>query len=97
LYHHERYDGSGYPFGLIGEEIPLEARIFALADTLDAITSDRPYRKGKGFEDALREMERCRGSQFDPVLLDGFLSIPVEKWQDIKVETLASLRLPQVH
>lgn len=97
LYHHERYDGSGYPFGLVGEEIPLEARIFALADTLDAITSDRPYRKGKSFEEALREMETCRGSQFDPALLDVFLSIPIEKWQEIKAETLASLRLPQVH
>jgi putative nucleotidyltransferase with HDIG domain len=97
LYHHERYDGSGYPFGLVGEEIPLEARIFALADTLDAITSDRPYRKGKCFEEALREMEKCRGSQFDPALLDVFLSIPIEKWQEIKAETLASLRLPQVH
>jgi len=97
LYHHERYDGSGYPFGLIGKEIPLEARIFALTDTLDAITSDRPYRKGKSFEEALREMETCRGSQFDPFLLDVFLSIPVEKWRDIKVETLASLSLPLVH
>jgi len=97
LYHHERYDGGGYSFGLVGEEIPLEARIFALADTLDAITSDRPYRKGKSFEEALKEMEKCRGSQFDPVLLDTFLSIPIEKWQDIKAETLASLRLPPIH
>ncbi len=97
LYHHERYDGSGYPFGLIGEEIPLEARIFALTDTLDAITSDRPYRKGKSFEEAQKEMEKCRGGQFDPVLLDVFLSIPVEKWRDIKEETLASLSLPIVH
>ena len=97
LYHHERYDGNGYPFGLIGEEIPLEARIFALTDTLDAITSDRPYRKGKSFEEALREMETCRGSQFDSVLLDVFLSIPVGKWRDIKAETLASLSLPLVH
>ncbi len=97
LYHHERYDGNGYPFGLIGEEIPLEARIFALTDTLDAITSDRPYRKGKSFEEALREMETCRGSQFDSVLLDVFLSIPVEKWRDIKAITLASLSLPLVH
>jgi len=97
LYHHEKYDGSGYPFGLIEEEIPVEARIFSLADTLDAITSDRPYRKGKSFEEALREMEKYRGSQFDPVLLDSFLSIPVEKWQDIKVKTLASLRLPHIH
>jgi len=97
LYHHERYDGSGYPFGLTGEEIPLEARIFALTDTLDAITSDRPYRKGKSFEEALREIEKCRGSQFDPFLLDVFLSIPKEKWQHIKAETLASFRLPTVH
>ena len=97
LYHHEKYDGSGYPFGLIGEEIPVEARIFSLTDTLDAITSDRPYRKGKSFEEALREMEKYRGSQFDPVLLDSFLSIPVEKWQDIKVKTLASLRLPLIN
>ncbi|NIO49204.1 MAG: HD domain-containing protein [Candidatus Aminicenantes bacterium] len=97
LYHHERYDGSGYPFSLVGEEIPLEARIFSLADTLDAITSDRPYRKGKSFEEALREMEKCRGCQFDPVLLDVFLSIPIEKWQDIKAETLAALSLPMVH
>ena len=97
LYHHEKYDGSGYPFGLIEKEIPLEARIFALADTLDAITSDRPYRKGKSFEEALREMEKCRGCQFDPVLLDIFLSITIEKWQDIKAETLASLRLPLIH
>jgi putative nucleotidyltransferase with HDIG domain len=97
LYHHERYDGSGYPFGLIGEEIPLEARIFALADTLDAITSDRPYREGKSFEEALKEMETCRGSQFDPALLDAFLSIPLEKWRDIKAETLASLSIPLIH
>ena len=97
LYHHERYDGSGYPFSLTGEEIPLEARIFALADTLDAITSDRPYRKGKSFEDALREIEKYRGIQFDPLLLDVFLSIPKEKWQDIKAETQATLRLSTVH
>ncbi len=97
LYHHEKYDGSGYPFGLIGEEIPVEARIFSLTDALDAITSDRSYRKGKSFEEALREMEKYRGSQFDPVLLDSFLSISVEKWQDIKVKTLASLRLPLIH
>jgi HD-GYP domain-containing protein (c-di-GMP phosphodiesterase class II) len=68
-----------------------------LTDTLDAITSDRPYRKGKSFEEALREMETCRGGQFDPVLLDVFLSIPVEKWRDIKAKTLASLSIPLVH
>lgn len=65
LFHHERYDGSGYPFGLQGEEIPLSARLFSLSDTLDAITSDRPYRRGRSFEEALAEIEKCSGSQFD--------------------------------
>jgi HD-GYP domain-containing protein (c-di-GMP phosphodiesterase class II) len=60
LFHHESYDGGGYPYGLKGEEIPLEARIFAIADTLDAITSDRPYCKGRSFGAALDEIERVR-------------------------------------
>jgi putative nucleotidyltransferase with HDIG domain len=97
LYHHERYDGSGYPFGLSGEEIPLGARIFALADTLDAITSDRPYRKGEDFEVARREIEKGRESQFDPHLADIFQSIPLEKWQDIKKNVGVSLPLSAVH
>ncbi len=97
LYHHERYDGTGYPFGLSGEEIPLGARIFALADTLDAITSDRPYRKGADFEVAWREIEKGRESQFDPHLADIFQSIPLEKWQDIKQNVGISLPLSAVH
>jgi HD-GYP domain-containing protein (c-di-GMP phosphodiesterase class II) len=97
LYHHEHYDGTGYPFGLGGEEIPLGARIFALADTLDAITSDRPYRKGKDFEEAMKEIEKGRESQFDPHLTDVFLSIPLEKWQDIKKNVGISLPLSAVH
>ena len=97
LCHHERYDGTGYPFGLSGEEIPLGARIFALADTLDAITSDRPYRKGKSFEEAMREIEKGRESQFDPHLTDVFLSVPREKWQDIKQNFGISLPLSAVH
>jgi putative nucleotidyltransferase with HDIG domain len=97
LYHHERYDGTGYPFGLIGDEIPLAARIFALADTMDAITSDRPYREGKTFEDALKEIEKGRDSQFDPLLTDVFLSISKEKWQDIKENIRISLPLSAVH
>ncbi len=97
LYHHERYDGTGYPFGLIGEEIPLGARIFALADTLDAITSDRPYRKGEDFEVAWREIGKGRESQFDPRLVDVFQSIPLEKWQDIKKNVGISLPLSAVH
>ncbi len=97
LYHHERYDGTGYPFGLSGEEIPLGARIFALADTLDAITSDRPYRKGEDFEVAWREIEKGRESQFDPHLADIFQLIPLEKWQDIKRNVGISLPLSAVH
>lgn len=97
LFHHESYDGSGYPYGLAGEEIPLEARIFALADTLDAITSDRPYRKGSDFEVAFLEIDKGRSSQFDPLVVDSFFSVPKEKWQQIKEETEESLRLYTVH
>jgi len=84
LYHHERWDGRGYPFGLKGEEIPLGARIFAFADTLDAITSDRPYRKALPFEYAIEEIAKNAGKQFDPHITKVFLSIPVEEWQAIK-------------
>jgi HD-GYP domain-containing protein (c-di-GMP phosphodiesterase class II) len=97
LFHHERYDGSGYPFGLEGAEIPLSARLFALADTLDAITSNRPYRQGRSFEEALQEIEKCRGSQFDPELVDLMLNLPVEKWQKIKEKVLASLKQPIIN
>ena len=84
--HQESYDGSGYPRGLRGEEIPLGARIFAIADTLDAITSDRPYRKGSSFSDALREISRCAGTQFDPNVVDRFLAMPRETWSTIRNE-----------
>lgn len=97
LFHHEHYDGSGYPFGLRGSDIPLGARIFALADTLDAITSDRPYKEGRSFEVALAEIEKCQGSQFDHHLTEAFLSVPIEKWQDIKRKSSISLPLSAVH
>ncbi|MCE1248385.1 MAG: HD-GYP domain-containing protein [Firmicutes bacterium] len=73
--HHERWDGKGYPCGLKGEEIPVGARIIALADTYDAITSDRPYRKGAPKEKALEIMAQNSGTQFDPKLLDAFLKM----------------------
>jgi response regulator RpfG family c-di-GMP phosphodiesterase len=73
LCHEERYDGSGYPGGLCGEQIPLGARLFAVIDTLDAMTSDRPYRRGLDFDAAKVEIERMRGSQFDPLAVDAFL------------------------
>jgi len=97
LFHHESYDGLGYPYGLKGEEIPLEARIFAIADTLDAITSDRPYRKGQSFRMALTEIERVRGTQFDPTIVDAFLSVPEEKWQQIKLEMERSHSMYSIH
>ncbi|HEX7126438.1 MAG TPA: HD domain-containing phosphohydrolase [Thermodesulfobacteriota bacterium] len=71
--HQERYDGSGYPRGLKGEEIPLGARIFAVADTLDAMTSDRPYRKGLSFRESIEEVQRYSGTQFDPRVVEVFV------------------------
>jgi putative nucleotidyltransferase with HDIG domain len=83
LTHHERYDGGGYPRGLKGEEILLSARIFAIADTLDAITSDRPYRRASSFESARETIRRLSGIQFDARVADVFLSIPEETWPAI--------------
>lgn len=74
-YHHERWDGLGYPTGKKREEIPLESRIIAVADTYDAITSDRPYRTGNTKEFALKEIEKNKNKQFDPVIVEIFLSI----------------------
>ena len=71
--HHEKWDGSGYPQGLKGEEIPLSGRIIALADTYDAMTSTRSYRKALSHETAVAEIKRCAGTQFDPVLADLFI------------------------
>lgn len=84
--HQEKFDGTGYPRGLRAEEIPLGARIFAIADTLDAMTSDRPYRKGLSFEVAIEEIERCAGKQFDPAIVEVFLKLPRELWSDIRAE-----------
>jgi HD-GYP domain-containing protein (c-di-GMP phosphodiesterase class II) len=72
-YHHERYDGSGYPEGLKGEEIPLLARIVAVADAFDAMTTNRPYRKGLSFEKAFDELQKNSGRQFDPIVVKSFL------------------------
>jgi putative nucleotidyltransferase with HDIG domain len=72
--HQERWDGGGYPRGLKGDEIPLGARIFAVADAIDAMTSDRPYRDGLGFRESVDEIRRHAGTQFDPKVVDAFLS-----------------------
>ncbi len=75
LHHHEYWDGSGYPSGLAGEEIPVECRILAIADAFDAMTSDRPYLKAKSKKIALKELKDNAGSQFDPHLVDLFLKM----------------------
>ena len=84
--HQERFDGSGYPRGLKGDQIPLGARIFAVADTFDAITSDRPYRAAQSISSARREIQKHSGAQFDPHVVDTFLSIPEELWQTLRDE-----------
>ena len=83
LMHHERYDGGGYPRGLKGEEILPGARIFAVGDTLDAITSDRPYRRACSFQFARETIRSLSGSQFDPQVVDAFLKIPENIWPTI--------------
>lgn len=88
LFHHERWDGRGYPRGLKGEEIPMYARIFAFADTLDAITTDRPYRKARSFKEAIDEIVKNKASQFDPHITDVFLDIPIGDWIKIRREVL---------
>jgi cyclic di-GMP phosphodiesterase len=84
LSHQEFYNGSGYPRGLKGEEIPLGARIFAVADTFDAMTSDRPYRKALPESAARQEIERFSGIQFDPSVVKAFLSKPDEFWVEVR-------------
>lgn len=82
--HQEHFDGSGYPRGLRGEEIHIGARIFAVADTFDAITSNRPYRKANSIDAARKEILRCAGTQFDPSIVDVFVATPDSIWLDLR-------------
>ena len=85
-HHHERWDGTGYPDGLRGEDIPVGARIFAVADSFDAMTSDRPYRRAMTIDAACEEVARCRGTQFDPTVVDAFVRIPRERLASVAEE-----------
>jgi putative nucleotidyltransferase with HDIG domain len=82
--HQEHFDGSGYPRGLKGSEIPLGARVFSVADTLDAIISDRPYRPARSLAEARKEILAWKGRQFDPEVVDVFMSIPDDVFEDLR-------------
>jgi putative nucleotidyltransferase with HDIG domain len=79
--HHEKWDGSGYPWGLAGKEIDRNARIFAVTDAFDAMTSDRVYRAGLTYEAAAAELNQAAGSHFDPKVVEAFCSIPRQEWE----------------
>ncbi len=81
--HHEKWDGSGYPLGLKGEEIDLNARIFAVADAFDAMTSDRVYRRGKSYDAASQELDDWAGRQFDPKVVEAFHRVPKDDWDEL--------------
>ena len=92
LQHHEKWDATGYPGGLGGNDIVVGARIFHIVDTVDAITTDRPYRRARGFDVAAAEIVRCSGTQFEPGMVKAFLAVPAQDWERIRqgVERLAS-------
>ncbi len=86
LHHQEKFDGTGYPSKLKGSEIPVGARLFVLADTLDSMTADRPYRKALTYDHAVDEIKKFTGTQFDPWAAEVFLNIDEQVWEDIRVE-----------
>jgi putative nucleotidyltransferase with HDIG domain len=95
LSHQEFFDGTGYPRGLKGEQIPLGARIFAVADALDAMISDRPYRKALPISHAREEIQRCSGTQFDPTVVEVFLAMPGTLWNELRENIGRPYRLSQ--
>jgi HD-GYP domain-containing protein (c-di-GMP phosphodiesterase class II) len=85
LHHHERLDGRGYPGGLVGPEIPLGSKIITVADSYDALTTNRPYRKARSLDDALMELMRCAGTQFDPEVVSAFCDSMGWRYSDRKI------------
>jgi len=94
--HHEKFDGSGYPKGLSGESIHIHARIFAVADAFDALTSDRPYRAGRSYAEARDEILASSGTHFDPKVVDAFLKIPEAQLAEIRREVLLQSYAEQI-
>jgi HD-GYP domain-containing protein (c-di-GMP phosphodiesterase class II) len=94
--HHERWDGAGYPSGLAGEQIPLAARVFAIADSFDAMTSDRPYRSALSFDEALGEIRRGAGTQFDPSVVRTFFEMVDDGGMELEHARAHELEVPRV-
>jgi HD-GYP domain-containing protein (c-di-GMP phosphodiesterase class II) len=90
LHHHEKFEGGGYPQKLKGEQIYIGARIFSVVDTLDAITTNRPYRRAREFAWAKEEIIRCNNTQFDPMVVEAFLKISEEEWKSIRETHIGS-------
>ncbi len=90
LQHHEKYDGTGYPAGLKGDQISLSARIFSVVDTLDCMTSNRPFQAATSFESARDEIARAVGTQFDPKAVEAFLSLPLDEWKDLRANAAST-------
>ncbi len=93
--HHERWDGLGYPQGVAGEEIPLEARILAVCDAVEAMASDRPYQRGKSADEVVAEVRRCSGSQFDPQIVDVFIGLARREGASFIINSAREITLRQ--
>ncbi len=93
-HHHEQWDGAGYPDGLRGEQIPMEARILAVCDAVDAMASDRPYQKAISLDEIMAELERCVGTQFDPAVVQAFVCIAERRRESVANSTQAVVRQP---
>lgn len=94
-HHHERFDGKGYPDGMTGHDIPLGARIIAVAETFDMLISELPWRDAMTLKDALNEMKRCSGSQFDPMVVEAFLSVIESQKVELPEEIKEQMRQPK--
>jgi HD-GYP domain-containing protein (c-di-GMP phosphodiesterase class II) len=97
LAHQEHWDGSGYPLGLCGDQIPVGARLFAVADTFDALTSDRPYRQARSMTEARVVIAAEAGRQFDPQIVAAFLAVPVADWEQIRTSVEAEVTARREH